>query len=56
MGVTPVLGDVGVGGLLLGAIPVAISVAARLVARSMVVGVAFAASAYGTCPCTSPRR
>ena len=48
VGVTPFLGYVAVGGLLLGAVPIAILVDTRLVAPSIVVGVALAASAYGT--------
>ncbi|MFO8114183.1 MAG: hypothetical protein R6U01_02280 [Halorubrum sp.] len=48
IGGTLFLGDVVGGGLLLGAVPVAISVETRLVAPSSVVGAALAASAYGT--------
>ncbi|EMA64434.1 hypothetical protein [Halorubrum lipolyticum] len=48
IGVTPFLGYVALGGLSLGAVPVAVLVETRLVAPSIVVGVAFVASAYGT--------
>ncbi|WP_144923575.1 hypothetical protein [Halorubrum salsamenti] len=48
IGATPLLGYVAAGGLLLGAVPVAIWVGSRLVTPTIVVGGALAASAYGT--------
>ena len=48
IGVTPFLLYVAAGGLLLGAVPVAMLIEIRLVAPSIVVGVAFIASAYRT--------
>jgi hypothetical protein len=48
VGPSPFSGYVAVGGLLLGAVPVAILVETRLVAPSVAVAAALAASAYGT--------